>query len=44
MELSASTHLVYILAASEATFLKSKYLEPEHFLVAMFKMENIVKN
>jgi ATP-dependent Clp protease ATP-binding subunit ClpC len=44
MELSASTHLVYILAASEAKFLKSILLEPEHFLVGMFKMENIVKN
>jgi ATP-dependent Clp protease ATP-binding subunit ClpC len=44
MELSASTHLVYIIAASEATFLKSVYLEPEHFLVAMFKLGNIVKN
>ena len=44
MELSAGTHFVYILAASEATFLKSVNLEPEHFLVGMFKMGNVVKN
>ncbi len=44
MELSASTHLVYILAASEAKFLKSIYLEPEHFLVGMFKLENVVQH
>jgi len=43
MELSASTHLVYILAASEATFLKSINLEPEHFLLGLFKIEDLIR-
>jgi len=42
MELSASTQLAYILAASEATFLTSTHLEPEHFLLGIFKIESLI--
>jgi len=42
MELAASTRLVYIFAASEATFLKSIYLEPEHFMLGMLKIEDLI--
>ena len=43
MELAASTRLVYIFAASEANFLKSIYLEPEHIMLGMFKIEDLVR-
>lgn len=43
MELSPGTHLVYLLAASEATFLKSTQLEPEHFLLGLFKVDDYIR-
>ena len=43
MELSPGTHLIYMLAASEATFLKSVELAPEHFLLGLFKIENLIR-
>lgn len=42
MELAASTHLVYIFSASEAKFLKSVHLEPEHFMLGMLKIEDLI--
>jgi len=42
MELSAGARLVYIVAASEAKFLKSKYLEPEHFFIGLCKVEELI--
>ncbi len=43
MELAASTRLVYVFAASEATFLKSENLEIEHFMLGMLKVEDLIK-
>jgi ATP-dependent Clp protease ATP-binding subunit ClpC len=43
MELSPGTHLIYMLAASEASFLKSVQLEPEHFLLGLFKINNLIR-
>lgn len=43
MEYTPATHLAYLVAATEATFLKSKYLEPAHFLIGLFKVTEYLR-
>ena len=43
MELTPSVRLVYMIAAAEATFLKSTHLEVEHFFLGLCKIDEFIR-
>lgn len=44
MNLSAGTYTLYTISASEAVFLRSPLLEPEHFFLGLLKLEDVLRH
>ena len=43
MKLTIGSLFIYKIASAEATFLKSKYLEPSHVLLGLLKVEDLIR-